>query len=120
MSNLRISPQRNDESFQSPKPIDYLKQMRQKREELEKMGIVRRREGFAEIEQIMESGLSQRERYDLISHRVRKLEQNTLRKEKLLKQQKGEFDEESLDVNEEINNMYVDCIKAKLALLDDI
>ena len=37
-----------------------------------------------------------------------------------MKKQKGEFDEESLDVNEEINNMYVDCIKAKLALLDDI
>ena len=59
LSNLKVSPQRNESAFQSPvKPIDYLKEMRQKREELEKMGIVKRREGFAEIEHIMERGLT--------------------------------------------------------------
>lgn len=66
---------------------------------------------------IKDEKLSMREKYERVSEKVRKLEGEAKRKEQLLIVQRRNND---VDETNEVTDMLVDAIKAKLAILEGI
>ena len=66
---------------------------------------------------IRDEKLSMREKYERVSEKVRKLEGEAKRKEQLLIVQQRNND---VDETNEVTDMLVDAIKAKLAILEGI
>ncbi len=95
---------------QKDKSVDYLQERRNKR-----------RDGTSASMQwqndIKDEKLSMREKYERVSEKVRKLEGEAQRKEQLLIVQQKIHDVEETN---EVTDMLVDAIKAKLAILEGI
>lgn len=112
----------NNPLVPKPKPkkepvvVDYLLELRVKREAVEKDGTGSRRETGANWKNLINSDdkLSQ-DKIELLKARTKLIEENAERKEKM-----GKISGASVEDNVDINDMLIDAIEMKLSILDQI
>eukprot|EP00357_Protocruzia_adherens_P002870 CAMPEP_0115011188 /NCGR_PEP_ID=MMETSP0216-20121206/23822_1 /TAXON_ID=223996 /ORGANISM="Protocruzia adherens, Strain Boccale" /LENGTH=538 /DNA_ID=CAMNT_0002379665 /DNA_START=107 /DNA_END=1723 /DNA_ORIENTATION=+ len=99
--------------------VDYLREIRDKRERDEKDGITKNYNDMKWETDLENNHLSKEEKLAKIKQKTDLIEGKARRNEDLLKISKG-VNEKDLKVSEEVSDMYVESIKAKLALLDQL
>ena len=99
--------------------MDYLKDLRQKREKDEADGIVPKRiNESSQIEKLLkDSNLTDYERMELIKRRAEIMEKKAQRDEMLIRNGKAD---DHIDKSIAVNDKYIEAITAKLKILDQI
>lgn len=104
-------------SPRSSKDVDWLKEMRVKRQDNEKDGNGKRPDNEDWNKVLNDEKLTPQERYELIKQKAKKIEENAQRKEQLLKANSNQIEPEQAS---QVNDMLIEAIKAKLAILDAV
>eukprot|EP00357_Protocruzia_adherens_P032484 CAMPEP_0115025222 /NCGR_PEP_ID=MMETSP0216-20121206/33837_1 /TAXON_ID=223996 /ORGANISM="Protocruzia adherens, Strain Boccale" /LENGTH=583 /DNA_ID=CAMNT_0002399695 /DNA_START=27 /DNA_END=1778 /DNA_ORIENTATION=+ len=111
-----------DREKKDKKVVDYLKDMRVKREEKKKYFRVKST-SYSWEEDMQSDNVSKTEKLDKVKTKAQKIEEHAKKQEKLLKlmsDDKDGLDERNLDAGEQISDMYIESIKAKLAILGEM
>ena len=111
----KSSEQPKNEDTKVVKRIDYLSQMRKKREKQYETAKSINYDWNTDLDDIK---LDNIQKYDKILNKVNLIEENAIRKEKILQAKGGTL--KNPDMSESISDMFIKAIKAKLAVLDQL
>ena len=107
-----LSPERD----LADKSVDWLRLQRARREESGNSG--KRRRGLQEWEkELKDNALAHADKVELIKGKAKQLEESARRREQLARLQQSEM---TMSEQNEINDIYIESIKAKLAVLKNI
>ena len=103
----------------TPKVIDYLAEQRRERGEQKLENLKIKRPRFSWDDQITNDEIDYTEKVKTLNQRA-KASENQIRKQELLLKEASVGDESAIVVEEHVNDLLLDTIKAKLALLEQV
>jgi hypothetical protein len=101
--------------------VDYLKELRIKREQDEKDGLVKYRITEKQFDKYFnDPKLNDYERVEMVKRKAEMMEERARKEEKLIKFGQGGEGRAEVEKTIAVNDMYIEAITAKLKILDQI
>lgn len=111
----------NEEKPGVNKSVDYLKEIRLKRDQDERDGVVKRKTNDEMLDKYLnDPNLNDYERLEIVRRKAEMMEQKARRDEMLIKVGKSGEGRQDVDKTIAVNDMYIEAITAKLRILDQI